>query len=390
MSENRGMDQQNVVDYDRPPVPPDAERLPTQQPDPDLERGERRGQRSLGVEIVDAVSSPKGETQIFDGQQLAELYADHFVTEDEADGSVEKQSPHVSTALLGPRSHSPGPPPPIPGGNTSPTNAALEFVYPLREIPSLTANSLFASPEAGVMLVSEEIDRLQQMEFETRIQYLYGPTVVYSNSSSATVNLAALLRVQLQYLQRDLVRDAFNFKYDTQYSGAAIADKQGLMSTYITALKDYEYVKERALMGQNDDPFIVTSERLHDRMVLEETLKLWMEGGPDMQNFQLLELQSHLDEIHRSRPPIDTEKWYFSEVRGPEQIRKNHSRSSFNGRVTNLVTTSVCVLAFGLLISVFLEKPFDVLSATAAYAAVLVVFVGTSTSTGTSSSSASA
>lgn len=48
------------------------------------------------------------------------------------------------------------------------------------------------------------------------------------------------------------------------------------------------------------------------------------------------------------------------------------------GLVTSLVTTSVCVFAFGLGIARFLDKPFDVLSATAAYAAVLIVFVGTS------------
>ena len=46
---------------------------------------------------------------------------------------------------------------------------------------------------------------------------------------------------------------------------------------------------------------------------------------------------------------------------------------------TALFTTSVCVLAFGVLVARALEKRFDVLSATAAYAAVLVVFVGTTT-----------
>lgn len=49
------------------------------------------------------------------------------------------------------------------------------------------------------------------------------------------------------------------------------------------------------------------------------------------------------------------------------------------GKVTSLVNTSVCVFAFGLVMAAFLEKPFDVLSATAAYATVLVVFVGMST-----------
>lgn len=47
------------------------------------------------------------------------------------------------------------------------------------------------------------------------------------------------------------------------------------------------------------------------------------------------------------------------------------------GLVTSLVTTSSCILAFGLVMPIFLNAPFDVLSGTAAYAAVLVVFIGT-------------
>ncbi|KUJ17406.1 uncharacterized protein LY89DRAFT_684459 [Mollisia scopiformis] len=46
--------------------------------------------------------------------------------------------------------------------------------------------------------------------------------------------------------------------------------------------------------------------------------------------------------------------------------------------LTTLLTTSICVSAFGLALALFLEDPFDVLSGTAAYAAALVVFVGTS------------
>jgi len=46
--------------------------------------------------------------------------------------------------------------------------------------------------------------------------------------------------------------------------------------------------------------------------------------------------------------------------------------------LTSLLTTSLCVIAFGLTLAIYLEKPFEVLSGTAAYAAVLVVFVGTS------------
>lgn len=49
------------------------------------------------------------------------------------------------------------------------------------------------------------------------------------------------------------------------------------------------------------------------------------------------------------------------------------------GLVRSLVTTSICVFVFALTmsLSVFFDTRVDVLSATAAYAAVLVVFIGT-------------
>ena len=47
-----------------------------------------------------------------------------------------------------------------------------------------------------------------------------------------------------------------------------------------------------------------------------------------------------------------------------------------NTLYTVLASTTVFVFACGFLMSMFLEKPMEVLSCTAAYAAVLVVFVG--------------
>lgn len=48
-------------------------------------------------------------------------------------------------------------------------------------------------------------------------------------------------------------------------------------------------------------------------------------------------------------------------------------------RYTGLVSTMVLVTAFGLMMALILDKLMDVLSSTAAYAAVLVVFVGLNT-----------
>ena len=50
-----------------------------------------------------------------------------------------------------------------------------------------------------------------------------------------------------------------------------------------------------------------------------------------------------------------------------------------NTLYTGLIATTVCVAVFGLVVVFRLEKPMDVLSTTAAYAAVLVVFVGLTT-----------
>lgn len=52
-----------------------------------------------------------------------------------------------------------------------------------------------------------------------------------------------------------------------------------------------------------------------------------------------------------------------------------------NTLYTGLITTTVCVAVFGLLVVFQLDMPMDVLSGTAAYAAVLVVFVGLTTDT---------
>ncbi len=48
-------------------------------------------------------------------------------------------------------------------------------------------------------------------------------------------------------------------------------------------------------------------------------------------------------------------------------------------RYTSLISTTVAVVLFGLIMAYKLEKESDVLSSTAAYAAVLVVFVGVNT-----------
>ena len=155
-------------------------------------------------------------------------------------------------------------------------------------------------------------------------------------------------------------------------------------------------MKERA--SREDDPFLVKTSRCLDAAVLREHLA----GVASSLNTEDMDLLKQYKSDSSFPGPKDTERpevlggfrnsmieeteqrgflvrltmaglaWAF--IVGPMLLMVlNHTK------LTALLTTSVCVLAFGALMAKTMEKPFDVLSATAAYAAVLVVFVGTNT-----------
>lgn len=161
------------------------------------------------------------------------------------------------------------------------------------------------------------------------------------------------------------------------------------------------------------DPFLVTTRKTLDGFVIKEFATEWLTNaqnpvryGPQL---NVDAMKQDLKNLPKLADPIDKDNWLlFGGSRG--EINKHEARERFlqrvgmaaiggafligpmlimvlhESRVTSLVTSSVCVAAFGLVVVVYLEKPFDVLSATAAYAAVLVVFVGTSGGANTSTS----
>ena len=148
-------------------------------------------------------------------------------------------------------------------------------------------------------------------------------------------------------------------------------------------------------MGQHvqlrRDPFYVTGERIIDRYMLQVAMRGREDKGDPLRSAQSMG------------------KWETGNVR-PEPVGstrdKNFQRAwikGFHQRVwaavvggifligpmwlmvlhktlyTALVSTTIFVSVFGLIMALFLDKMMDVLSSTAAYAAVLVVFVGLTT-----------
>ena len=152
---------------------------------------------------------------------------------------------------------------------------------------------------------------------------------------------------------------------------------------------------------RRNDPFLVTSAKCLDAAAIREHLASIRSGLTNQQQ-DLIELYSK----DSSYPePNDTDKpevlgGYRTTIIKETKFKDFLVRLSMaslawlfivgpmllmvlnNTKLTALLTTSVCVGAFGVMMARALEKPFDVLSATAAYAAVLVVFVGTSTTAG--------
>ncbi|CAG7560310.1 unnamed protein product [Fusarium equiseti] len=157
----------------------------------------------------------------------------------------------------------------------------------------------------------------------------------------------------------------------------------------VQALRDYEYMEKRSL--GSDDPFYLSGEKWLDRNLLKKIVgnnagRLIKEG-----------INNEFDARgYWQKGPGDADR--FSDTR-----RENYQRNWFTGFYqglgaatvagiflivpmwlmvlhktlwTALVSTTVFVVVFGALAAWFLTSFMEVMTSTAAYAAVLVVFVG--------------
>jgi hypothetical protein len=149
-------------------------------------------------------------------------------------------------------------------------------------------------------------------------------------------------------------------------------------------MQDYDYMMQCSQLLR--DPFLVTGERYIDDYVIKTTLGDTPLG--DLDEIQVIgPWEDDNAPIGGTRHENMTKSWSkgFREriimaavggifLLGPMWLMVMH-----NTRYTALVSTTVLVTVFGLLMAWFLDKRMDVLSSTAAYAAVLVVLVGLST-----------
>ncbi|KAK7998322.1 hypothetical protein PG989_006362 [Apiospora arundinis] len=186
--------------------------------------------------------------------------------------------------------------------------------------------------------------------------------------NSFRISLAELQRIHLRKLQCKLVKAVREMRIRKRDPG----NWEGDLKLYIEAIKDYDYMIERS--KSTHDPFLVTGERNIDDYVIQsilgdlaKTKKLSIIspiGGTRAANVA----QSALTGLKNR---LATAALGGAFLVGPMWLMVK--RADLN---TSLVSTTLFVVVFGLLMAAYLDKSKDVMSATAAYAAVLVVFVG--------------
>ncbi|KAG8667517.1 hypothetical protein FPOAC2_12683 [Fusarium poae] len=196
------------------------------------------------------------------------------------------------------------------------------------------------------------------------------------------INFAVLQRIYIKQLKSQVARQAVKLRFEPE-------EPKGWQSTlqeYIQALQNYEYMEKRST--QSDDPFYMSGENYLERHALKEIIgryKKRFEGKPVFNttgNWQKRPEDSCL--VRDTRKDNYLRNWNkgfyqrlgVAAVGGIFLMVPMWLMVLHNTLWTGLVSTTLFVTVFGLMAAAFLESSMDVMSSTAAYAAVLVVFVG--------------
>jgi VIT1/CCC1 family predicted Fe2+/Mn2+ transporter len=145
-------------------------------------------------------------------------------------------------------------------------------------------------------------------------------------------------------------------------------------------------MKQCAMRGYEEDPFLMKSSRALERSILEATQLIpnhVLPTGPlplarDHDNIQLRELgRNEANRVAFQKQRLA--RFAMAALGGLLLVVPMLIMANVQGKASSLITTCIALLVFSALVTLFTELgPHEILATTAAYAAVLVVFVGTS------------
>ncbi|KAK0649221.1 hypothetical protein B0T16DRAFT_456651 [Cercophora newfieldiana] len=203
----------------------------------------------------------------------------------------------------------------------------------------------------------------------------------YTNERGVRFNLVALHRMNMHYLRKRLIDEAAiifkNGAMDDDNSRALT----GLMRDYCTAVRDRDCMRDLAYRDWQNNPFHLKSEREMERGLFEYL------------RAQGVEPESEMATDDRVTSTLPGGPWDY-----PSSQRNRKERYALTilgsviiivpmvimafvpGRIPSVVIVVACTMLFAVGTAYFspTKPPLELMIATAAYAAVLVVFVGAS------------
>ncbi|KAH6632163.1 hypothetical protein F5144DRAFT_602909 [Chaetomium tenue] len=216
---------------------------------------------------------------------------------------------------------------------------------------------------------------------------------------SYRISFAELQRMHLRKLQCKLVKHVADMRFRNEEPDNWEADLQAYITPLIKtitltpsppttakALQDYDYMFQHSRRVRDD--FLVTGERFIDSYILHTLLDSDAAHDPHLLTTKPIPVPGPWESASIPIGGTRSENRAKSEL---AQLRDRVVMALLGGvflvgpmwlmmlqrtLYTCLVATTVCVVLFGLVMAWLLERPMEVLSGTAAYAAVLVVFVG--------------
>jgi hypothetical protein len=217
------------------------------------------------------------------------------------------------------------------------------------------------------------------------------------------MSFAELQRMKLRKLQIKLVGRMVDMRYSNresqdwestlrEYGKSVVLCQKRLEAELgkVQALQDYNFMISRSKEPAN--PFLVTGERWVDHKILQRA----MEPLRDYFVGESFELDGSIRDcvgMEDSSPIGETRNENIKESKW-KNFRHRLEMATIGGifllvpmwimvlhrtKYTALILTTILVALFGLIMAGFLDREMDVLSSTAAYAAVLVVFIGLNT-----------
>ncbi|PIG82040.1 hypothetical protein AARAC_000143 [Aspergillus arachidicola] len=202
------------------------------------------------------------------------------------------------------------------------------------------------------------------------------------------INLADMHRMYMRHLQARLIKTAITLHFD--HGNARPKEKiQTLESTlrkYVQAVQDHEYMARYS--GKRNDPFIASSERVHDNYLLMREMARYGKTASDMEAFKERATPTGLWETGEGgAQPIGAtrtetlKKGLWSRIAGALVggaflVGPMWLLALKQELYLQLGVTTGCVSLFGLLMAWYLSSLEAVFAASLAYAAVLMVFIG--------------